>query len=215
MVEDPGKEFQDISASDGLTASGTGPAAVEHLAGVLAPAEPFEDDRAADHGAAEADGALPVLHSHRAMCREPAVAPGQEVVDDPLGDQLLPEEHPQHLGPKEPLDVLGVEGGEWPEGALRCEAAVRHQHADMRVEVEQLPRGLHEPHRARSHVGAVEVGCKVELQSPPGAAGQFSDKLTVVAEEDPQPLAVSPTSVILLQAYDGCQVTPYIACSLA
>ena len=44
------------------------------------------------------------------------MAPGQETVDDRLGDQLLAEEHPQHLGAKEPLDVLGVEPGKRVEG---------------------------------------------------------------------------------------------------
>ncbi len=43
-----------------------------------------------------------------------------------LGEQLLAEEHPQHLRAEPPLHVLGVEPSERPEGAVGQEAAVRH-----------------------------------------------------------------------------------------
>jgi hypothetical protein len=46
------------------------------------------------------------------------VAPGQEIVDNRLADQLFAEQHPQHLSAKQPLDVLGVEPGERAEGAV-------------------------------------------------------------------------------------------------
>ena len=152
------------------------------------PAKTLQNDRAADHVAAEARSALAVLDSHRSVGRETAVAPGQEVVDSRLGDELLVEQHPQHLGAKQPLDVTGVEPGERPEGAVRREAAVRHQHVDMRVEVQKLSRGLQEPSRARGNIGAVKVGSEVELQGSPGTAGELTQKPAVVAEEDPKPL---------------------------
>jgi len=55
----------------------------------------------------------------------------------------------------------------------------------MRVEVEQLPRGLHEPHGSRGNAGAVEVGREVELEGSPGTAGELSQELAVIAEEEP------------------------------
>ena len=68
------------------------------------------------------------------------------------------------------------------------EALNGHEHVDMRMEVEQLSRGLQEPGPARSHIGAVKVAVEVELQRPPGTSGQLSQELAVVAEEDSEPL---------------------------
>jgi hypothetical protein len=47
---------------------------------------------------AEAHRALAVLDPHRPVCREAAVAPGQEVVDGRLGDELLVVTEPGNLG---------------------------------------------------------------------------------------------------------------------
>ena len=77
------------------------------------------------------------------------MVPGEEIVDDCLGDQLLAEQHPQHLGAEEPLDVLGVEPSQGSEGAVWREAAVGDEHVDVGVEVEQLPGRLQEPCGAR------------------------------------------------------------------
>ncbi len=42
------------------------------------------------------------------------------------------------LGPKEPLDVLGVEPAERPKDPGGSEAAVGHEHVDMGVEIEAM-----------------------------------------------------------------------------
>ena len=81
--------------------------------------------------------------------------------------------------------MLGVKPNQRPEGAVRREAAVRHQHVDMWVEVQKLSRGLEEPSRPRRSIGAVKVGSEVELQGAPCAAGDLTQKPAVVAEEDP------------------------------
>jgi len=62
------------------------------------------------------------------------------------------------------------------------------EHVDMRMRIEQLSCGLDEPDGSRGDVGAIEVGAKVELQGSPGTAGEFAQELSVVTEEDPQPL---------------------------
>jgi hypothetical protein len=51
------------------------------------------------------------------------VAPGWEVVDDRLADQLLVQQPPQHIGTEKPLDVPEVEPGERPEGAVRSHSS--------------------------------------------------------------------------------------------
>ncbi len=56
------------------------------------------------------------------------------------------------------------------------------------MKIEQFSRGLQKPGRTRSHVGTVKVAVGVELQGSPGTAGQFSQELPVVAEEDSEPL---------------------------
>ena len=122
------------------------------------------------------------------MRRKATVPPGEEIADSFLRDQAVLDEHPQHLGAQEPLDVLGVGPGERPEGAVRQEATVRQQHVDVGVEVEKLPCRLNEPHRARDHLGAVEVRREVELQGPPGTGGELAEELSVVAQEHPEPL---------------------------
>ena len=40
---------------------------------------------------------------------------GWEVVNDRLGDQPLVQQHSQHFGPEESLDLLGVAPDERPE----------------------------------------------------------------------------------------------------
>ena len=80
------------------------------------------------------------------------------------------------LGAKQPLDVLAVEPDEGPEGAVGSEATVGHEHVDMRMEIEQLSRGLDKPNGSRGDVGAVEVGLEVESESSPGAAGELAQQ---------------------------------------
>jgi len=57
------------------------------------------------------------------------------------------------------MSLLGAKGATLKKSgtAVRREAAVGHEHVDMRMEVEQLSRGLQEASRARGHVGAVKV----------------------------------------------------------
>ena len=57
----------------------------------------------------------------------------------------------------------------------------------MRMEVEQLSRGLQEGGSARSHVGAVKMAVEVELQGSPSAAGQSSQEPAVIPKEDSEP----------------------------
>ena len=116
--------------------------AADDLSGALIPGESLEDDGTADHVASKANGTLAILHAHRTVCGETAVAPGEEVVDDRLEDQLLVQQPPQHLATEKPLDVPGVEPDERLEGAVGSEAPVCHKHMDMRVEVEQLAQKL-------------------------------------------------------------------------
>ncbi len=190
VVNHPGEELEHIPAGSTVIGSGAarGSATVEDFSHIRVPAQTLQDDRTADHVPPEAHCALPVLHSHRAVCREAAVAPGQKVVDDRLADQLLGEQHSEHFRAKEPFNMLGVKPGERPEGAVRRETAIRHEHVEVWVEVEKLSRGLQEAGRARSHIGAVKVAVEVELQGSPGTAGQPSQELAVVAEEDSKPL---------------------------
>ena len=58
----------------------------------------------------------------------------------------------------------------------------------MRVEVEQLARGLDESNGSRGDGRAIEIGFEVELEGSPGTAGELAQKLPVVAEEHSQPL---------------------------
>ncbi|MGB5888398.1 MAG: hypothetical protein WBH75_00345 [Thermoanaerobaculia bacterium] len=57
----------------------------------------------------------------------------------------------------------------------------------MRVEVEQLAGGLEETHSAGGHLSAVKRRLEVELESSPGTGSELTQKLAVVAKEDPQP----------------------------
>ncbi len=138
VVDDAGQELEDIPASFGTAGSAAprGSSPADDLSGALILGESLEDDGTADHVAAEAHGALPVLGPHRTVCREATVAPGEEIVDDRPGDELLVEEHPEQLRAEEPLDVPGVEPDERPEGAVGSEAPVGDEHVDMWVEVE-------------------------------------------------------------------------------
>ena len=81
MVDHPGEKLEDIPVGAAAVSSAMagGSAPVEHFASPRLPAEPFQDDRAADHVAAQAHGARTILHLHGTMHREAAVAPGQEV----------------------------------------------------------------------------------------------------------------------------------------
>ena len=78
------------------------------------------------------------------MHREAAVAPGQEIADSLLRDQALVDQHPEHLGPEEPLDMLAVERRQGLKRALRCPTAIGQEDMDVGVEVEELAGGLEE-----------------------------------------------------------------------
>ncbi len=54
----------------------------------------------------------------------PGVAPGEEVADRLLSDQAFGQEHAQHLGLEEALDVLGVKGRQRLKRSVRCPAAI-------------------------------------------------------------------------------------------
>ena len=95
VVDDPRQELEYIPARLGRArpALARGSAPVQDVAALSVPLQPLQDDRTSDHVPAETHGALPVFDPHRSVRREAAVAPGEEVVDDRLGDQLLAEKH--------------------------------------------------------------------------------------------------------------------------
>ncbi len=96
------------------------------------------------------------------MDREAAVAPGQEVVHDRLGDQLLVQQHPQHLGLVEAVDVPVVAGRQRVERPVRSPAAVDQQDMDVGVDVQELcldghSKGAQIEHLAVDRSGDPEV----------------------------------------------------------
>ena len=70
------------------------------------------------------------------MHRKSAVPPGQQVIDDVLGDQVLAQEHAQQLGPEETLDEADIEVRTPIEGAVGTKDAVGDQQMDMRVKIQ-------------------------------------------------------------------------------
>ena len=84
------QQLEDIPARLGWerAAAARGSRAADDLSGALIPGESLEDDGTADHVASKANGTLAILYAHRTVCGEAAVAPGEEVVDDRLADQL-------------------------------------------------------------------------------------------------------------------------------
>jgi hypothetical protein len=131
---------------------------------------------------------LPVFDPHRTVDREAAVAPGQKVADGLLADETLVHERPQDLGAEEAFEVAGVETRQMVEASIGAEAAIGDENMDVRVEVEQLARGLEEAHGTGRHLSAIEGHIEVQPQGSPGTGSEFTEELSVVAEEDPQPL---------------------------
>ncbi len=120
--------------------------------------------------------------------REAAVAPGEEVADRLCRHQSFGQEHAQHLGLEEALDVLGVKGRQGLKRSVRCPAAIAQEDMELGVEVEELPRRLEEPHGAGGDGLAVKGRQEVVPESVPSAARELSQELSVIAQEDPQPL---------------------------
>ncbi len=102
---------------------------------------------------------LALLDPHGCMCREAAVAPGRNFVVSASVTNSLPRSTRSTSTRKN--HVLGVDPGKRVEYVVRHETAVRHDHVDTRIEIEQLFRGLQEPGRTRSLVGTVKVGVGV------------------------------------------------------
>ena len=97
------QQLEDIPAHLGWerAAAARGSRAADDLPGALIPGESLEDDGTADHVASKANGTLTILHAHRTVCGEAAVAPGEEVGDHLLGDEIAAEKYAQQFGPEE------------------------------------------------------------------------------------------------------------------
>ena len=103
--------------------------------------------------------------------------------DQLLRDLSLVQEHPEHLVPKDGLQVFQLQGRGDAEHALAAiETAVRHEDVAVRIKSEKIAEGLDSDDGARNGIVLWDRLLVKDLQGFPGRAAEIGKKLSIVKE---------------------------------
>ncbi len=82
---------------------------VDDFLTLFVPLQTLENNGTTDHVAPESRGLVACLDSHRSVDGESTMWPLHHRFDRLLGDLASNQQEAKHLGPEEPLHVLGIE----------------------------------------------------------------------------------------------------------
>ena len=118
---------------------------------------------------------------------EARVRPGPHLVHRLLVDLAGCHEQLEDLGLPRRQQPVGVDLRQAEEGAVGGERAVGGDRVDVRVEMNQLAKGLNAADHAGHHVFPLQHVAVDFDHGLPGGAGQFAEQAAVIAEAQAEP----------------------------
>ena len=113
--------------------------------------------------------------------RKAAMAPAQELAAQSLGNDTFPDEEAEHRAPKTLHEQPLRDRRQQHERPVRTEGSVGGKDVHVRVEVRQIPEGLHEQDQAQAGAGK-RRGVRIDEQSS-GDTTQLTEPCSMLGED--------------------------------